>query len=639
MVLVSYSGKEINAKLVYYGPGLSGKTTNLEYIYGSIPGTHRGKMVSMKTKTERTLFFDFLPVQLGELSGFKTRFLLYTVPGQVYYNATRKLVLKGVDAVVFVADSKRGKMDENVESLQNLRENLLEHGHKLEDIPFVLQYNKRDLPEVYSISELDQVLNPMHVPAFEAVATSGPGVVETFKAVSKLLLKKLADEIGVPIVGSGKSEGIELGTEAPAKATPIVTSTHTPPPGSATRPTPIPQNVPPSAKATPVHGTATPEEQTNRTSGGVWAQQQPTGARGAGSKPEETSPDPELRVERYSLSSDPPAAEMPPESRNQSGFTSSLGAPVHGLPGRSSSTPAETLRASATPADPVGVRPAPSDRLPEATHALPEASHTLQEAPPQLDSANRRSTETDDESRNSGVGARLRRWLKREDEPETDAEPSSGTGMWQTHAKGGEHPTSQDLAGRNVPSSSAPPSYASSSSVPPPSYTPPSYTPTSHTPPSHTPPSNAPSSNVLLSNALSSSAPSTRSASGNAPSGDEPPNHAIRSNVPSEVTHSSSVRSSAPEEPVLRSLENDPLARSGGRAHEDGPFSDRSSERMSDRRDERFVTNESRFRGQAREITVPLELTPQDLETGIVVRLAVRLRDSLEDEERRRRAA
>lgn len=203
MVLVSYSGKEINAKLVYYGPGLSGKTTNLEYIYGSIPGSNRGKMVSMKTKTERTLFFDFLPVQLGELSGFKTRFLLYTVPGQVYYNATRKLVLKGVDAVVFVADSKRGKMDENVESLENLRENLREHGLKLDEIPFVLQYNKRDLPEVYSVAELDQVLNPLRVPAYEATATNGAGVIETFKAVSKLLLSKLASEVGVPIAATG----------------------------------------------------------------------------------------------------------------------------------------------------------------------------------------------------------------------------------------------------------------------------------------------------------------------------------------------------------------------------------------------------------------------------------------------------
>ena len=236
MVLVSYSGKEINAKLVYYGPGLSGKTTNLEYIYGSIPGNHRGKMVSMKTKTERTLFFDFLPVQLGELSGFKTRFLLYTVPGQVYYNATRKLVLKGVDAVVFVADSKRGKMDENVESLENLKENLRENGIDVNSIPWVLQYNKRDLPEVYSVQELDQVLNPLKVPTFEAVATNGNGVIDTFKGVSRLLLKKLSTEVGVPIVSTGAEPGVNPGaggvSESPAGA---VSGTGTPAPGGATR--------------------------------------------------------------------------------------------------------------------------------------------------------------------------------------------------------------------------------------------------------------------------------------------------------------------------------------------------------------------------------------------------------------------
>ncbi len=201
MVLVSYSGREINAKLVYYGPGLSGKTTNLEYIYGSIPQGQRGKMVSMKTKTERTLFFDFLPVNLGELSGFKTRFLLYTVPGQVYYNATRKLVLKGVDAVVFVADSKRGKMDENLESLDNLRQNLLEQGVDLDTIPWVIQYNKRDLPDVYTIDELEEVLNPDKVPIFEAVAMTGQGVVDTFKGVSRLLLRRLSKDIGAPAPG------------------------------------------------------------------------------------------------------------------------------------------------------------------------------------------------------------------------------------------------------------------------------------------------------------------------------------------------------------------------------------------------------------------------------------------------------
>ena len=155
MVVVSYSGKEINAKLVYYGAGLSGKTTNLESIYEAVPETSRGKMVSMKTQSDRTLFFDLLPLDLGEIMGFKTRFLLYTVPGQVFYNATRKLVLKGADAIVFVADSELGKMDENKESLSNLRANLAEYGLSLDDMPWVIQYNKRDLPSVYTVDELN----------------------------------------------------------------------------------------------------------------------------------------------------------------------------------------------------------------------------------------------------------------------------------------------------------------------------------------------------------------------------------------------------------------------------------------------------------------------------------------------------
>lgn len=225
MVLVSYSGREINAKLVYYGPGLSGKTTNLEAIYAAVPQSHRGKMVSMKTKTERTLFFDFLPIQLGELAGFKTRFLLYTVPGQVYYNATRKLVLKGVDAIVFVADSKRGKMDENVESLQNLRDNLKEHGLDLDRIPWVIQYNKRDMPDTYSLDELERVLNPQRkVPSFEAVATSGQGVIETFKAISRLLLKHLSREIGVRVVeGADETRASETSSTRTPPAPPAQT--------------------------------------------------------------------------------------------------------------------------------------------------------------------------------------------------------------------------------------------------------------------------------------------------------------------------------------------------------------------------------------------------------------------------------
>jgi signal recognition particle receptor subunit beta len=196
VVVVSYSGKEINAKLVYYGAGLSGKTTNLEAIYEAVPETSRGKMVSMKTQSDRTLFFDLLPLDLGEIMGFKTRFLLYTVPGQVFYNATRKLVLKGADAIVFVADSEVGKMEENRESLQNLRDNLAEYKLSLDEIPWVIQYNKRDLPNVYTIEELNKELIPgSKVPHFEAVATQGKGVFETFRGISHLLMEKVTKDL------------------------------------------------------------------------------------------------------------------------------------------------------------------------------------------------------------------------------------------------------------------------------------------------------------------------------------------------------------------------------------------------------------------------------------------------------------
>ncbi len=195
MVVVSYSGKEINAKLVYYGTGLSGKTTNLEAIYEAVPDNSRGKMVSMKTQSDRTLFFDLLPLDLGEVMGFKTRFLLYTVPGQVFYNATRKLVLKGADAIVFVADSERGKMDENKESLSNLRANLAEYKVNLDDLPWVLQYNKRDLPDVYTVEELNRELNPSNVPWVEGVATKGTGVLETFRLVSQMLLERVTKDL------------------------------------------------------------------------------------------------------------------------------------------------------------------------------------------------------------------------------------------------------------------------------------------------------------------------------------------------------------------------------------------------------------------------------------------------------------
>jgi mutual gliding-motility protein MglA len=223
MSMINYASREINCKLVYYGPGLGGKTTNLEHVYNKVAPSSRGKMISLATETERTLFFDFLPVDLGTIRGFKVKFHLYTVPGQVYYNASRKLILKGVDGVVFVADSQIERMDANVESMQNLYENMQQHGYDVTKIPFAIQYNKRDLPNAAPIAELQAALNPgwpvtepskqrvtpdpyheseflirqengqwiERAPYFEAVALTGEGVFDTLKAISKNVVKTL----------------------------------------------------------------------------------------------------------------------------------------------------------------------------------------------------------------------------------------------------------------------------------------------------------------------------------------------------------------------------------------------------------------------------------------------------------------
>jgi signal recognition particle receptor subunit beta len=191
MSFINYMAREINCKIVYYGPGLCGKTTNLQYIYERTNPEAKGKMISLATETERTLFFDFLPLALGEIRGFKTRFHLYTVPGQVFYDASRKLILKGVDGVIFVADSQIERLEANQESVDNLRINLAEQGYSLEKIPYVVQYNKRDLPNVCDLTELQSLINPMNVPSFEAVARTGVGVFDTLKAVSKLVLTEL----------------------------------------------------------------------------------------------------------------------------------------------------------------------------------------------------------------------------------------------------------------------------------------------------------------------------------------------------------------------------------------------------------------------------------------------------------------
>ena len=194
MSLVNYATREITCKIVYYGPGRSGKTTNLHYIYGQVPEDRKGKMVSLATQTDRTLFFDFLPLDLGTISGFTTKFQLYTVPGQVYYQTTRKLVLQGADGVVFVADSQSHQLNENVESLQDLHANLAEQGVDARSVPLVLQYNKQDLPRdlILSASDLGDTLNFRSVPEFAADALHGPGVFETLRAISELVLKRLS---------------------------------------------------------------------------------------------------------------------------------------------------------------------------------------------------------------------------------------------------------------------------------------------------------------------------------------------------------------------------------------------------------------------------------------------------------------
>ena len=223
MSMINYASREINCKLVYYGPGLGGKTTNLEFVYNKVAPGSLGKMISLATETERTLFFDFLPVDLGTIRGFKVKFHLYTVPGQVYYNASRKLILKGVDGVVFVADSQIERMDANIEAMQNLYENMAQHGYDLTRIPFAIQYNKRDLPNAAPVAELQAALNPgwpvddparqraasdpnregewlvtqmdggwvERAPYFEAVALTGEGVFDTLKAISKNVVKTL----------------------------------------------------------------------------------------------------------------------------------------------------------------------------------------------------------------------------------------------------------------------------------------------------------------------------------------------------------------------------------------------------------------------------------------------------------------
>jgi len=191
MAFINYAAREINCKVVYYGPGLGGKTTNLQIIYQKVDPRTKGKLISLATETERTLFFDFMPLDVGTIRGLKTRLHLYTVPGQVFYDASRRLILKGADGVVFVADSQAERMESNLDSLENMEENLRDHGFDVLKLPLVMQWNKRDLPSAVPVEGLEQELNPRKVPSFPAVATHGHGVFETLKTISKLVLEEL----------------------------------------------------------------------------------------------------------------------------------------------------------------------------------------------------------------------------------------------------------------------------------------------------------------------------------------------------------------------------------------------------------------------------------------------------------------
>jgi len=237
MVFFNYSTMQMAAKVVYYGPGLCGKTTNLSYIYGHTANDSRGEMVSLETETDRTLFFDLLPIDVGSIAGFNTRIQLYTVPGQVFYNTTRKLVLKGVDGVVFVADSQRPMLSANIESLRNLEENLGEMGLSLETLPIVIQYNKRDLPDVLPVDELNRAMNPRGWPHFEASAVTGQGVFETLKGISKLTLITLKKRLTKMSSDSPRPAAGAPRAAAPAAAAPASPAPR-PAPAPAPRPTP-----------------------------------------------------------------------------------------------------------------------------------------------------------------------------------------------------------------------------------------------------------------------------------------------------------------------------------------------------------------------------------------------------------------
>src|SRR5688572_12129338 len=252
MVQINFARREVNCKLVFYGPGLSGKTTNLEIIHKKVPDTARGNLTSIATEQDRTLFFDFMPLDLGQVAGMKTKLFLYTVPGQVYYDSTRKLVLQGADGVSFIADSDPNRMNDNIESFKNLEKNLKDYGVDMRKLPLVIQYNKRDLPGALSVQELNAKLNWIGAPVFEAVAVKGEGVMQTLKGISKLVVDRLNEEyapvkssVAAPVAApASPAAPVRPAAPPPKAATPAV-GTPNPAPRPAPAPAPRPAAAPP----------------------------------------------------------------------------------------------------------------------------------------------------------------------------------------------------------------------------------------------------------------------------------------------------------------------------------------------------------------------------------------------------------
>jgi signal recognition particle receptor subunit beta len=266
MVQINFANKEIQCKVVYYGPGMSGKTTNLEVVHKKAPAGAKGDLTSIATEGDRTLFFDFMPLDLGNIAGIKTKFQLYTVPGQVYYNSTRKLVLQGVDGIVFVADSQSDKIEENLEALENLKANLREYGRDLESIPVVFQWNKRDLPTALPVEELERRLNPTGAPTFEAVAATGEGVFPTLKALASLVLESINREKrdgAIPVgaasaAAAARPAARPVARTAPARVpVPAAAATAAPAPRRVTPPPARPAAAPAAEKAAPAPAAAT----------------------------------------------------------------------------------------------------------------------------------------------------------------------------------------------------------------------------------------------------------------------------------------------------------------------------------------------------------------------------------------------